>query len=79
MNLDHPISLGQVASLSAYHRSGFRGAGTPRFMHFETPNPEFPIAPRIRPMVLAPGRKRTGLEEGHLCFSFGHSGPEALS
>jgi hypothetical protein len=58
---------------------GVSGVGSPRFMHFETSNPEFPIALRIGPMVLVPGHKRAGLEEGCLCLSFGHSSPEASS
>ena len=43
----------------------------------ETPNPEMSIAPRIGLVVLAPGRKRTSLEEGRYCLSFFHSGPKA--
>jgi hypothetical protein len=35
------------------------------------------IAPRIGPVVLAPGHKGTSLEEGHYCLSFFHSGPKA--
>jgi hypothetical protein len=70
---------GTDGSPSVYRVSEFRGAGTPRFLHFETPNLEFSMAPRIGPMVLAPGHQEGGLGEGRLCFSFGHSGPEASS
>jgi len=45
---------------------------------FETSNSEEPKAPRIRPMVLVPGHKGAGLEEGHLGLSFGKIGPEEL-
>jgi hypothetical protein len=45
----------------------------------ETPNPEFPIAPRAGPMVLVPGHQEGGLGKGRLYLSFSYSGPEALS
>ena len=55
---------------------GFWEAGTPYFLHFETPNPEFSIVPRIGPMDLAPGHREGGLGEGRLCLSFCLSGPD---
>jgi hypothetical protein len=68
--------VGTDGSPSAYRVSEFQGAGTPRFLHFETPNPEFPMAPKIGPMVLAPSHQDGGLGKGRLCLSFGHSSPE---
>jgi hypothetical protein len=67
---------GTDGSPSAYQLSEFQGVGTPRFLHFETPNPEFPMAPKIGPMVLAPSHQDGSLGKGHLCLSFGHTGPE---
>jgi hypothetical protein len=69
-----PTGIGGIRS--AYQVSEFQGAGTPRFLHFEIPNPEFSMAPRIGPMVLAPGHQEGGLGKGCLCLSFGHSGLE---
>jgi hypothetical protein len=43
---------------------GFPEAGNPYFLHFETPNPKFTIAPRIGPTDLAPGHREGGLGEG---------------
>jgi hypothetical protein len=54
--------------LIANRVSEFRGASTPCFLHFEIPNPEFPIALRTGPMVLAPGHKKGGLREGRFHF-----------
>jgi hypothetical protein len=42
----------------------------------ETPNPEFPIAPRIGPTDLAPGHREGGLGEGRLCLSLCLSDPD---
>jgi hypothetical protein len=55
----------------------FRGASAPCFLHFEIPNPEFPIALRTGPMVLAPGHKRGGLREGRFHFHLA-KGPELI-
>jgi hypothetical protein len=62
MCLDRPISLGKVSILLAHFILGIQGVSIARFMHCEIPNPEFPIAVRIGPMVMVPGHKRIGLE-----------------
>jgi hypothetical protein len=67
--------VGTDGSPSAYRVSEFRGAGTPRFLHFETPNPEFSMAPKIGPMVLAPSHQDGGLGEGAFMFVIWPLGP----